>query len=161
MNSRNYVTVREKLNPYYVSSAPINVKHFPIFSVGSSVLSLNLRTGPKWLESTIVGILGRNVYEVYVHSLDTVWKRHKNQILLMPDNSKSKMVTIPKSSHIANFSPNVPILFPVGNNSSHSTPNLKVASNVSNEVANDSDGNGEVLRRSTRLRKKVERFQAS
>ena len=49
--------------------------------LGIEVLALNLREGPKWYHATVVQKLGINVYNVHIHALDVVWKRHIHQLL--------------------------------------------------------------------------------
>lgn len=88
LNNRKFVTVKDRVNPQfgYVPSCPIKVKKIPQHEVGDNVLALNLRDGPKWYPATIVQKLGINVYNVHVHQLDTIWKRHCNQLLSAPSN---------------------------------------------------------------------------
>lgn len=60
-------------------------KQIEQFAVGDAVLALNVREGPKWYQATITQKLGINVYEVRVHELDLLWKRHKTQLISVPD----------------------------------------------------------------------------
>ena len=64
LNGRKYVTVREKMNPSFVPSPDKLSKNLKSFSVGDSVLALNLRESPKWCEGTVVEKLGVNVYNL-------------------------------------------------------------------------------------------------
>ena len=81
LNGRNYATIREKLNPNYVSDVSPHTKLIPKYNIGDSVLALNVREGRKWLNATIVNVLGENVYEAHIHDLNVIWKRHTHQLL--------------------------------------------------------------------------------
>ena len=82
LNNRKYITPKDKLNPrYFDYSSECTKKSVPKFNIGDKVLVLNLRAGPKWFEGTIVQVKGINVYDVHVHILDAIWKRHTNQLL--------------------------------------------------------------------------------
>lgn len=65
----------------------------PIFDVGTSVLALNMRGGQKWYDATVIEKLGVNVYNVQVHDLNTIWKRHANQLLAVPLRSLTPQST--------------------------------------------------------------------
>lgn len=79
LNNRNYITLKERVNPRYNPS--VKSKTIPLFNLGDQVLVLNLRSGPKWYDATIVEKIGANIYGVHVHELDAIWKRHVHQML--------------------------------------------------------------------------------
>ena len=82
LNDIKYITPKVKLNPrYFDYSSECAKKSVPKFNIGDKVLVLNLRAGSEWLEGTIVQVKGINVYDVHVHVLNAIWKRHKNQLL--------------------------------------------------------------------------------
>lgn len=75
-----------------VSREPVD-KPISKFTVGDTVLALILREGRKWLHATIVKILGDNVYEVNIHDIDAIWKRHAHQLLSIPSPKISDPVS--------------------------------------------------------------------
>ena len=83
LNGHTLITVREKLNPYYVAETEEPGKNITLFQPGDTVLALNMREGEKWQRGTIVDRLGTNVYNVHVPSLNVIWKRHKHQMVLL------------------------------------------------------------------------------
>ena len=136
LNGRNYITIREKVNPCYNSVNEPIIKVIPSFYVGDSVLALNLRSGPKWLQSTIVSKLGQNIYEVHVHELDVVWRRHKHQLLkstnhsLVYENINFPRDEFPLAPPTSQTNLNVPQVLPV---------NVNLPSPSNNNAANDSN----------------------
>ena len=56
-------------------------KMVPLFNIGDNVLALNLRSGPKWYDATIVHKIGENIYSILIHDLDVIWRRHVHQLL--------------------------------------------------------------------------------
>ena len=98
LNSRRYITAKDRLNPKYYDFAEKKSKVINKFDVGDNVLALNLREGQKWLEATVVGVSGTNIYEVHVPALQMVWRRHANQLLLIP---RSYDINTPTSSAVA------------------------------------------------------------
>ena len=90
LNNRKLVTAKDRLNPNYCFPCSDNVtkkKCIPQFDIGSSVLALNMRDGEKWLHATVADKIGVNIYNVHVHDLNVIWKRHANQLLRIPNES--------------------------------------------------------------------------
>lgn len=92
LNNRKYINLKDRINPNY---SPCNVtdirsKNVPQLDIGDSVLALNLRDGPKWYHATVVEKLAINVYNVHIHVLDTIWKRHLHQLIPTPNNHDPK-----------------------------------------------------------------------
>ena len=85
LNNRKLTTMRDRLNPMFSSYKNRSKGEKNIPDVGSSVLALNLREGPKWYNATILEQLAINLYNVHVHELNTVWKRHANQLSNIPE----------------------------------------------------------------------------
>ena len=83
LNNRKYITVKDRVNPKYFFSKNRESEshHIVQFEIGDRVLALNVREGPKWHQATVVQKLGVNVYNVHIHQLNVVWKRHANQLL--------------------------------------------------------------------------------
>ena len=83
LNKRKFVTVNDRVHPSYNFNSKLrsSVHTMRQFVVGEHVLALNLREGPKWYHATIVQKLGPNIYNVHIHQLDVIWKRHLNQLL--------------------------------------------------------------------------------
>ena len=81
LNNRNYVTVRERVNPMYNPSIKDKDKIVPLFNIRDNVLALNLRSGPRWYDATITHKIGENIYSVLIHDLDVIWRRHVHQLL--------------------------------------------------------------------------------
>lgn len=198
LNNRSYITVKEKVNPNFVSIENKTNKNIRSFHVGNNVLVLNLREGSKWLTATVVGKLGNDVYEVYVHQLQVIWKRHVNQMLSsVLSASAATPPSLSVNTHFDNTNSsrdegeveNVPVIpitseqdstkdtnpfvtdsenslsSPVVNNNpflSNDTENIencKVPNSV--PVNHENDTNEPILRRSTRVRKPVDRYVAS
>ena len=83
LNGRNYLTVKERVNPCFI---PNDIKNkIRQFNIGDRVLALNLRPGPKWYNGTITSRLGTNIYMVNIEQLDTEWKRHVQQLSALPN----------------------------------------------------------------------------
>ena len=74
------VTLRDRINPNFVSSNQTEGKKIRCFEVGDNVLVLNVRPGPKWYRGIVVEKLGINIYDVYINDLDMMWRRHTNQL---------------------------------------------------------------------------------
>ena len=73
LNGRNYITIKERLNPKFASNTKEKFdKAIKTFDVGDSVLVLNLRDEPKWLPGVIVECFGDNVYNDNVLDLNVV-----------------------------------------------------------------------------------------
>ena len=89
LNSRKLITLRDRLNPKYCALRNKSqcIKIVPQFEIGSNILALNLGSGPKWYNATIVDKLAINIYNVFVHDLNVTWKRHTNQLLSVRDPS--------------------------------------------------------------------------
>ena len=84
LNSRNYVTLREKMNPCYVPKLKEDPKYIPALELGDEVLALDLtQRKEKWQNATVIEVSGLNTYKVQVTELDTVWRRHKHQLRLI------------------------------------------------------------------------------
>ena len=85
LNKRKLVCLKDRVNPQYFHFHDLKnkCKTIPQFEVGDKVLALNLREGPKWYNSTIMQKLSANIYNVLVHDLNIIWKRHSNQILML------------------------------------------------------------------------------
>ena len=178
LNGRNYTTVKERINPYHVPS--VKSKEIPLYKVGDSVLVLNLRPGPpKWYKSTITQIIGKNIYMVLVHALQTEWKRHIQQMLPIPndytENVNENSVINPRNENVIDVPPSssVPVV-PSNSNmapssivvssdahanidvspESTTTPTESVAPRQSQSAVQAQPE----LRRSTRIKKPVERL---
>ena len=80
LNNRKLVTLRDRINPNFVSSNQTEGKKIRCFEVGDNVLVLNVRPGPKWYRGIVVEKLGINIYDVYINDLDMMWRRHTNQL---------------------------------------------------------------------------------
>jgi hypothetical protein len=85
LNNRKFITAKDRVNPKYcyVHNPDLKSKTIPQLEIGNKVLALNLRDGPKWYQSTVVQKIGINIYNVHIHDLDVVWRRHTNQLLLV------------------------------------------------------------------------------
>lgn len=115
LNNRKFVSVKDRINPKYVANKPsCETKQIYQFEVGDKVLALNLRDGPKWFHGTVVQKLGVNVYNVHVHQLDVVWKRHCNQLLLSNVVAEEKKSMNNDSSRLSTFNevPSPPLVQP-------------------------------------------------
>ena len=84
LNSRQYVTIRDKINPMFAkdsnNSNACNNK-ISRFSIGDNVLAYNFGKGDKWLKATVVQRHGVNTYDVHIHDHDIIRKRHKSQLI--------------------------------------------------------------------------------
>ena len=78
LNSRTYITIRERINPNFTCTVKNDTKYIPEFEIGEPVLALNLREGPKWLHATVVEKVGINIYNVLI----------KNPLLTNNENRK-------------------------------------------------------------------------
>ena len=94
LNGRNITTVRDRMNPNFVPAVK-NSKNIHVYSIGDSVLAFNLRLGRKWYRGTITEVLGMNVYNVFIHDLETTWKRHVQQLL----QSTVELCDVPTLQH--------------------------------------------------------------
>ena len=90
LNNRKLVTAKDRLNPNYCfpCSNDVTKKCISQFDIESSVLALNMRDGEKWLHATVANKIGVNIYNVHVHDLNVIWKRHANQLLGIPNESQ-------------------------------------------------------------------------
>lgn len=85
LNKRKLITMRDRINPHFgIESHEKKNTDSRHFDIGSSVLALNVRGEPKWYQATVVEKIGVNVYNVQVHDLNIIWKRHSNQLLSIP-----------------------------------------------------------------------------
>lgn len=86
LNKRKFVTKKDRMNPHYCfdPGSHVSVKNVPQLEIGDNVLALNVREGPKWLKAVVQQQLGINIYNVHVLDLDIIWKRHINQLILLP-----------------------------------------------------------------------------
>ena len=172
LNNRKYKTVNDKINPLNISNYECNLSNsVPAYEIGDHVLALNMRNGPKWKHGSIMSRLGRNVYDVKLYDSDIVWKRHYHQLLpcfavpIKDDNSNDMLIN--KPDDIINID--------VSNKSIDSNINkeLNKSTNVDNcpdvefnnkdidNKASVSSSNDVTLRRSSRVRKPIERFVPS
>ena len=93
LNGRELITVKSRINPHFMPSVREGKEKVSgKFNVGDSVSVLNLRSGAKWLNGTIVNICGTNMYEVYVYDLKCRWIRHDNQLLLRKHDASNVAV---------------------------------------------------------------------
>lgn len=88
LNKRRLITKKDKINPLFCDNKQSSSRAKPVaqFEVGSKVLALNLRDGPKWMLGTIVQKLGVNVYNVHINDFNIIWKRHANQLLFVSNS---------------------------------------------------------------------------
>ena len=185
LNNRKFVTLKDRVNPNYcyVQKPVSDDKRLPKFKVGDKVLALNLRDGPKWYLSTVVQQMGINVFNVLIHQLNVIWKRHSNQLLAVStvDEEQSENVVFVESKP-ENASPavNIPnfgrtctqlaVLPSFASSNNVPLPNNDVSVTVPNQInvpiqnndVNMSAPDQEViqcpLRRSCRARKPVSRY---
>ena len=104
LNNRKYITRRDRINPHYCSAKNKPSKSITSYKVNDRVLCLNMSQGPKWVQGTIVEKLGVNVFNVHIHDLNVIWKRHSNQMLLR-DISNSNDVNDKSNNDIADQNP--------------------------------------------------------
>ena len=76
----------------------------PAVGTPGYLLRVNMSQGPKWVQGTIVEKLGVNVFNVHIHDLNVIWKRHSNQMLLR-DISNSNDVNDKSNNDIADQNP--------------------------------------------------------
>ena len=164
LNNRKYITKKDRLNPkFYDFSENSESKLISKFNIGEKVLVLNLRDGSKWLEGTVVQARGVNVYDVHIHSLDVVWKRHANQLLRI---SQTVQINQPVPQHLDNSKDHI---LPTGSSSlveqsgSPTNYDIPVEQNVCPPVPHSespivSHEAAPSLRRSTRVSKPVVRY---
>lgn len=102
LNKRKLITMRDRINPQFsFENNDIREKKLPQFEVGSSVLALNLREGQKWYDATVIEVLGINVYNVRVHDLNVIWKRHSNQLLSIHQSLRNHSNPPPSTISVA------------------------------------------------------------
>ena len=145
-------------------------KNFRSFETGERVLALNLREGDKWLKGTIIQKLGVNVYSVHIDSLNTIWKRHVNQLL--ENNIVSSDFDRDRNVAVVPRVPQ-PIVNPVSSSSNSQLVEINESNNnphLTEQILNRNEDVGEhtdlvlaeaalpTLRRSERIRKPVERY---
>ena len=136
-------------------------------------MALNLRDGDKWLRGTVIQQLAINVYNVHIHDIGVVWKRHANQLLLNripPSKTEFNLdkdnisdirtpllnrneLSLSNDIPIDNESPNL------SNSYENSCPQI-IQNPDSNMSKNHSNLNEDSppLRRSQRTRKPIERY---
>jgi len=161
LNNRKFVTRKDKVNPKFcnVPNPSTKPKTLPNFEVGHDVLALNLRDGPKWYTATIVQKLGINVFNVLIHNLNVIWKRHSNQLLSIPsrsdhgNNNANPVVTTNEDSELEPSVNCPPIILPSEPTVSHDSV-VPLPTNLENANAEIPS----VLRRSVRTRKPVVRY---
>lgn len=147
LNNRKFVTARDRVHPKFCY-APSKDKPRQIhqFAIGSNVLALNLREGPKWYRGTVMQKLGVNIYNVLIHDLGIVWKRHSNQLLAtLPEVSNPNQATETFPTSVEN--PRVII----------ETPPLTIQEDSLNTGSTSTEPSVE-LRRSIRVKKPVLRY---
>jgi hypothetical protein len=162
LNGRNYVTNKERINPRYSIKSNFKfLNNIPQYEIGDSVIALNLREGAKWLAATIKEKLGNNVYNVYVLDTNVIWKRHVEQLLPRKFNPDNAMQTHVTNLPVANTSPNIT------NDELQQCPNhVSTGQNINqNDCPPDESAEVEctddvVLRRSNRIRKPIDRYEA-
>ena len=91
LNKRKYVNARDRIHPSFCNDSlkKTVTKNMVQFEIGDRVLALNMSRGPKWLKSSIVELLGSNVYKVFVPELNLFWKRHLTQLSRIISESSS------------------------------------------------------------------------
>lgn len=193
LNNRKYVTLKDRINPKYVveNNHSFSGRQMPQYNIGDTVLALNLREGPKWYRGTIIDKIAINIYNVHVHYLDVVWKRHLHQLRLIPhenpmlsktlDDTNNECHSPPvtqdyvtnKLPHLSNdnplvnkdlltgthrnIAPNVESSVPTAAiNDSGSEPRINPVSSSNVNISTEQNDN--VLRRSSRIRKSVQRY---
>ena len=85
LNNRKLVTLKDKVHPNYVSFPKKEGKVVKSFNVGGNILALSYRPGQKWYTGVVRNIISINIFDVYIHDLNTVWRRHSNQLRLSVD----------------------------------------------------------------------------
>lgn len=110
LNNRKLVSALDRINPSYCcrEDKMSEAKKIVQYEIGDKVLALNMSGGPKWYVATVIEKLGINVYNVHVHDLDIVWKRHKNQLMLTgADESTDSTETLVDNNVPCNPVPNI------------------------------------------------------
>ena len=155
LNGRKYVTIKDRINPCNVPNVKKSDKMLKTFNIGDSVLALNLRPGKKWLEATIVDKIAVNVYNVLIHDLNVVWKRHLTQLhshnSVDENNTNNNHQNVPCNSRLYERNVNLPIsttnahsndvIIPMQSVThnpivTNDLPNLNVQSNAPRETVN-------------------------
>ena len=77
LNSRQYVTLLEKLHPLY--HVPKSYTQLNTFNVGDTVYALSVNS-KQWFPATISRILGINTFEILCHDSGLTLKRHAHQL---------------------------------------------------------------------------------
>ena len=181
LNGRVYVTVKERINPHYTPNIKSS-KYIRMFKIGDDVLAINLRSGPKWYHAVIKEKLAVNMYSVYIKDLDTIWRRHANQLLpcsnahsytvdnrnidLNVDSRACKLPDLEKpvsckfSDYVSREECKLSGSSVVDSNEPNS--NSRVNSPIETEVNVDNSATVPLvpLRRSTRVSKPVDRYQS-
>jgi len=156
LNNRKLITVKDRINPKFCTNQRDKIRtQMRQFEIGDTVQALNLRHGPKWLKATVVEKLGANIYNVHIHCYDIIWKRHLNQLLLLPDHGGGAE-NVPNSNSNIEKPLNVPITLPPN----YEIPNADgVISQSGLSGTNDTiPTSSPPLRRSGRIKKPVNRF---
>ena len=84
LNNRKIVTIQDKINPIFGDNSVREgrqLESLKSFEIGSNVLAMNFRQGPKWYAGIITSRLGANIYEVFISDLKISWRRHSHQLL--------------------------------------------------------------------------------
>ena len=147
LNNRKYITLKDKINPLYISSEMKKYsqgKRIKQFEVGDSVLALNPTSGPKWVRGVIIDKLGINVYNVFVKSVGLVWKRHLSQIQVIPSNNNEQFDGKPEIDENVYITP--------------SQENNDSVDFDGNDIFHDASSEVPTLRRSTRISKPPVRY---
>ena len=88
LNNRKLVTLKDKVHPNFVSFPKKEGKVVKSFNIGDNILALSYRPGQKWYTGVVRNIISINIYDVYIHDLNTIWRRHSNQLRLSVDPAK-------------------------------------------------------------------------
>ena len=132
-----------------------NNNRFRTFSNGDNVLASNLRPGPKWYNTTITEVLGINIYNVFIHELNTTWKRHIQQLLpsSIDNNNVSNNCNLNSNENVIHVPDrHVPLEIVSDNVIVYDNVNISQSLPVNSESA--------ALRRSTRIKKPIEIYVA-
>ena len=126
------------------------------------MLVLNLRPGPKWYQALVTEKISTNMYSVYIKDLDVTWRRHVQQLLPLPSDQPLENDSIPipvdeEENTISNSSKSTPPIQPSKSPSSNSPEETK-DSNAGIESPTTILDPSLTLRRSTRIRKPVDRY---
>ena len=126
-----------------------------MFSIGDNVLALNLCPGPKWYNATITEVLGINIYNIFIHELNTTWKRHIQQLLpsSIDNNNVSNNCNLNSNENVIHVPDrHVPLEF--------FSDNVIVNDNVNTSQSLPVNSQSAALRRSTRINKPTKRYVA-